>query len=688
MRRFVIFMNGCFPLLLCVPVLAQSSENYLLHASAFTSGGGRMSSENYRNHDAAVGQAGVGDASGVSYDVEAGFVNNQVFDFSPPSTPVVTDGGEETTDQSQLCASWVTSDLESGIFDNFVGLGTSAGSNDVRASSPVGATSSACLSGPFDRCEIYYFNVRSRNGSHLLSAVGSSDGIFLDDPLDVPDGDGLGNECDSDDDEDGTPDASDPCPCDPKDDEDGDGLCANHPLCALETDNCPTIPNPSQADSDGDGEGDACEQVCVRHVPGDDPLIQESINLATPGCTILVAAGTYTEDLVIDKVLKLEGEDGADATTLEGGGALPVIEVVETNGTSAVTIRGFTILGGTEGVFTVSNTDLVESVVDGASRGVVSELPIVGSAPEVTIRSTTIKYTTTGVESRVGSITLTKSWVKDSSGNGVVATDGCVHLVDTLVTDNVGACLRIGPNGCATVDFSTITACARGIELLNSAASALRLDDSIVWGNTDDLAGVNCSAVAYTDTEPACCSMNGNICADPLFVDPEARDYHLPLSSPAVDAAFEPESYTGDPCLDHFNSADIHKQRLLDADGNLLAHPDMGAYELDKSSTQIPGDVQRLRWTDDDRIFEWDSEPNSTSYNVYRGTLASLGYDNWGTCRGTTTSTDFFDSESPGAPGEGFFYIVSGEGSSREGTKGYGTCAERSTPLPGTPPCD
>lgn len=105
---------------------------------------------------------------------------------------------------------------------------------------------------------------------------------------------------------------------------------------------------------------------CDVTVPGDASTIQGGVDAASPGATVCVEAGTYTEQVVVNKDLALQGRDGAviqapadpdDFTIPESAGSTwePIVFVhggsasggeVTGSGTVAVDVSGFTVEGG------------------------------------------------------------------------------------------------------------------------------------------------------------------------------------------------------------------------------------------------------------------------------------------------------------------------------------------------------
>lgn len=83
-------------------------------------------------------------------------------------------------------------------------------------------------------------------------------------------------------------------------------------------------------------------------VPGDYPTIQEGLNAAQTGDTVLVAPGTYVENIVwpsLDGIV-LISEEGADTTIIDGNGSGRVITFPNFAFTQTTTIFGFTIQNG------------------------------------------------------------------------------------------------------------------------------------------------------------------------------------------------------------------------------------------------------------------------------------------------------------------------------------------------------
>ncbi|MGA9347434.1 MAG: thrombospondin type 3 repeat-containing protein, partial [Anaerolineae bacterium] len=82
---------------------------------------------------------------------------------------------------------------------------------------------------------------------------------------------------DTDSDGDGIADCVDACPLDPLNDVDGDGICGD-------VDNCPTTPNPTQADGDGDGVGNACDNCPTTPNPSQTDTDGDGIGDACDNC--------------------------------------------------------------------------------------------------------------------------------------------------------------------------------------------------------------------------------------------------------------------------------------------------------------------------------------------------------------------------------------------------------------------
>ena len=108
-------------------------------------------------------------------------------------------------------------------------------------------------------------------------------------------------------------------------------------------------------------------------VPDDYPTIQKAINNANDEDTIIVRAGTYYENLVVDKSIILSGEN-RDTTIIDGGENSDVVYV----SADYVTITGFTVTNSaTSGFFysginlnDISNINISGNIISNNMRGI------------------------------------------------------------------------------------------------------------------------------------------------------------------------------------------------------------------------------------------------------------------------------------------------------------------------------
>jgi nitrous oxidase accessory protein NosD len=81
--------------------------------------------------------------------------------------------------------------------------------------------------------------------------------------------------------------------------------------------------------------------------PGEDVTkIQEAVDMANPGDTIIVRDGTYNENVVVSKQLTLRSENGAASTTVQGNSYTHIFEVTD----NYTDISGFTFTGAINSV--------------------------------------------------------------------------------------------------------------------------------------------------------------------------------------------------------------------------------------------------------------------------------------------------------------------------------------------------
>jgi len=256
--------------------------------------------------------------------------------------------------------------------------------------------------------------------------------------------------------------------------------------------------------------------------------ISYALSQAGDGDTILVAQGTYTENLVITKTVTLEGAYESAGwsrcldrctTTIDGNQSGRVIEVQTTLSETTV-IDGFTITNGDKGVCIGLSSVAIQN-----SRVVHNHTTNWGAAGMVIDHSF---------------VTITNTLIANN-------TDGAILIMSTVSIPGPYSSLII--NGSTIADNCALPPLP-GCNGIFCSLSACVVVNSIVWGHGgEDFSGNNYYAT-FSDTEMGLPG-EGNISEDPRFVAPANGDYHLRPDSPCVDAGTNgstPEmDFEGDP---------------------------------------------------------------------------------------------------------------------------------------------
>jgi parallel beta-helix repeat protein len=212
--------------------------------------------------------------------------------------------------------------------------------------------------------------------------------------------------------------------------------------------------------------------------PADFRTIQESINAANEGDTILVRNGTYHEHVNVPKSLSIIG-DGINSTVIDGGGGGIVVYVIAND----VLIKGFEVKSGLFGFFVDHSDNCVLS--DNSVTGVTDNFAVYVSYSQ----NCTIKRNVVGPNSASGILvtnsmgfTISENHAFDNSGYGVNANasfNGVISLNDAVHNSYDGIGLGRGCSNCTVFGNNVANNLMWGIWLESDSFGNLIYDNSI-----------------------------------------------------------------------------------------------------------------------------------------------------------------------------------------------------------------
>jgi hypothetical protein len=298
--------------------------------------------------------------------------------------------------------------------------------------------------------------------------------------------------------------------------------------------------------------------------------IGRGVALADDDSSVLIAQGTYTENVTISGI----------TLTLQGGFTI--------SGTEWLTDTGETIVNGNNAgrVFFIhdNNATLENLTITGGNA---PDEQCWGGGVWVTNGQFAI-WNTLFKDNHCGGLEVNNDFgpveasvqdsifmgnTKDDHGGAINTWGGVTTLENVLVVSNTKNSLVSSNDSLVNILNSTFTDNAEdGPAITIIGSGAVTLTNSIVWGNPGgNLACEDGTCnITYSDIQGGWTG-TGNIDEDPMFVDPASGDYSLQHGSPCIDTG----TNTGAPDHDLAGT-----ERPQDGDGDGIKTTDMGAYEF------------------------------------------------------------------------------------------------------------
>jgi serine protease len=318
----------------------------------------------------------------------------------------------------------------------------------------------------------------------------------------------------------------------------------------------------------------------VIHVPADQPTIQQAIDVAQLGDTVLVSPGTYFENIDFHgKAISVKSQRGSAQTIIDGNNTgFPVVSF-ESGETRKSALSGFTIQHGTASdgagvsLFAASATITRNIFRENGGLGEFGAA-ILGNISSPVVEGNTFIDNTCDAQDASSVV----SFANDSHPliiNNIFVNNPCRAMDmtlpaegaptvanNTIVGNRVGVFIDLFGSPAAHLYANNIIVGNEvGLEIEGSG-DELPWENNLVFGNTTNYTGI-------TDQT----GLNGNISVNPRFVSLAKLNFQLRRASPAIDA--------GTLSVPHLPAIDFAgNPRVVDGNGDGTALPDIGAFEF------------------------------------------------------------------------------------------------------------
>jgi hypothetical protein len=299
----------------------------------------------------------------------------------------------------------------------------------------------------------------------------------------------------------------------------------------------------------------ALASATIIHVPGDYPTIQGACDAASYGDTVLVAPGTYFENVQLTGGVHAENltlmGSGWENTTIDGMGLYNTLYVYEV---SNITIEGFTVRNAQQGGSAPGNVGIHLN-------------PISSSGTKI-VRNCRATHNGHGIDiwNDFGGVAyIENNVIDDNLYNGFGPYLGTVYLTNNTIVDNGQDGYNDWSGGGAIYIKNNIIANNGRYGIYKHLNTPVFISYNDVWNNVEGAyyQGYSGPAQPFTPNPGT-----GEIAADPLFYG-SPFDYYLSWDNfPTPDLTMSPCIDAGDPTLPY------------DPDGTIA---DQGAFYFDQT---------------------------------------------------------------------------------------------------------